>query len=108
MTTFWQSVLNSKKAIASGVAAVITFVTATLAANGGHNLTWQQWAAAAGAYIAAHVVVYNLSGPAAAPAPAAVPAAPAAGAPALDTSISLAAPAAPGSPLALDTSISLV
>ncbi len=96
MTTFWDSVLNSKKAIAAGLAAVITFVTATLAANGGHNLTWQQWATAAGAYIAAHVVVYQLSGP---------PAAPAAGRHAVAPVP--APPAAVGSPLALDTSINL-
>jgi hypothetical protein len=34
-TGFWQSIVNSKKAIVAGLAVVITFVSTTLAANHG-------------------------------------------------------------------------
>lgn len=57
----WQSILNAKKAVVAGLGFVAAFITATLTANGGKNLTWQEWLYAAGAYVVGHVLVYHVT-----------------------------------------------
>lgn len=59
--TFWQSIKGSKKALVSGLAAVLTFVLATLSSNGGANLTLPQWLAAAGTFVVAHLATWLVS-----------------------------------------------
>jgi hypothetical protein len=59
--SLWKSVMNSKKAIVSGLAVVITFVSTTLAANHGASLSLNAWLIAAGAYVATHAATYAVS-----------------------------------------------
>jgi hypothetical protein len=59
--SLWKSVMNSKKAIVSGLAVVITFVSTTLAANHGASLSLNAWLIAVGAYVATHAATFAVS-----------------------------------------------
>jgi hypothetical protein len=59
--TFWRSLVGARKAILSGLAVLVTFVSTTLAANHGASLSLNAWLIAVGAYVATHSAVFAVS-----------------------------------------------